>query len=652
MELFRLAVESAPAAMILVDARGHIALANRQAERLSGYDRAELIGAPLARLGAGTLALAGGAAGEPIPGRRLAFTRKDGAEVPVDVEVRPVAGGHVLLTMLDATERRRAEDERAALLAREQAARAQAEALAAVGQAMSGSLDLPAVLQRITDSACDLLRADVAAVYRVDGAGRTMRLAAAAGPLAPSLDPDLGMPRGTGMVWLAAERREVVVTDDLLADPRFGFTPAMRQRIEAARHRPSLAVPLVVHGRLIGGLFVGALPGRTFAEDELRLATAFADHAALAIANAELYREVQDASRSKDEFLAMLAHELRNPLAAIASAAGVLEAAGDDAAVAARSRQVIQRQTGHLNRLMDDLLDVARLTADKLVLAPAAVDLAEVAAHCVADLAQAGELGAHGVEVAAREAWVRGDAARLQQVIANLLTNAVKHTPPGGRIALEVGREAGDAVLAVTDTGAGIASELLPRIFDLFAQGEQGLDPARAGLGLGLALVRRLVEQHGGRVEAHSAGPGRGSRFVVSLPAIEAPEPSAAHPRAEAAARARVLVVDDNADVRDMLELLLEVHGHEVHATGDAESALAEARARPPDIALVDLGLPGIDGHELARRLRAAMPGVRLVAVTGYGQPEDRRRSAEAGFDEHLVKPVDPDRLLRIVERR
>jgi CheY-like chemotaxis protein len=249
-------------------------------------------------------------------------------------------------------------------------------------------------------------------------------------------------------------------------------------------------------------------------------------------------------------------------------------------------------------------------------------------------------------------AWVSGDPTRLEQITINLVDNALKHTPPGGTITVGVRREGADAVLSVRDTGAGIAPDLLPHVFDLFTQGRRGLDRQQGGLGIGLTLVRRLVEQHGGRVDASSGGPGQGSEFVVRLPAIE-PAPAAAAPavRGSGARRQRILVVEDNPDARAMLRLLLEMSGHEVDEAPDGLTGLDVALRMQPDVALVDIGLPGLDGYELAQRLRERAPDIRLVAVTGYGQPEDRDRALRAGFTIHLVKPVGPDDLDRVLDR-
>jgi signal transduction histidine kinase/CheY-like chemotaxis protein len=354
--------------------------------------------------------------------------------------------------------------------------------------------------------------------------------------------------------------------------------------------------------------------------------------------------EVREAVRQRDAFLALLGHELRNPLAAIELAGQLL----DRGARPERQLAVVRRQTRQLARIVEDLLDVSRVTSGKVTLRRGVVDLRAVAERCV-ELQAAGEGG--GVDVACDgagdPAFVYADEARLEQVIANLVSNAVKYTPPGGRVRVSVAREGGDAVLRVADDGVGLAEEDLARIFQPFVQVESSLDRARGGMGLGLTLVRALVGMHGGAVEARSAGRGRGSEFVVRLAAVAAPADAApaAGPTPRGVCR-DLLVVDDNDDVREAFVAALEHAGHRVRAAADAFSALALAREQPPQVAFLDIGLPGMDGYELARRLRAEH-GARtvLVAVSGYGQPEDRDRSREAGFDLHLTKPVELERV-------
>jgi CheY-like chemotaxis protein/anti-sigma regulatory factor (Ser/Thr protein kinase) len=306
-----------------------------------------------------------------------------------------------------------------------------------------------------------------------------------------------------------------------------------------------------------------------------------------------------------------------------------------------------------LRHVVDDLLDVARVTSGKIVLAREAVDLAVVAHRAVAALEAGGRLARHDVKVEAGTAWVEGDETRLEQVVTNLVDNAARYTPEGGHIAVRVGTGPEGAHVEVEDDGSGISQELLPRVFDLFTQGQRTIDRAQGGLGLGLALVRRLVELHGGRVRAESAGPGRGARFTVLLKAI--PPPLAAPAAAEAPRTngepLSIVVVEDNPDGRETLMAVLEMQGHEVHGADSGPAGLDALRRYHPDLAIVDIGLPGFDGYELARRVRAVagLARTRLVALTGYGQEEDRAHAKRAGFDWFLVKPADMGAIARII---
>ncbi len=358
----------------------------------------------------------------------------------------------------------------------------------------------------------------------------------------------------------------------------------------------------------------------------------------------------QAANRAKDDFLAMLGHELRNPLGAIGSAITLLNQVcrGDDRT--ARSREIIARQAQHLSRLVDDLLDVSRLTTGKIALDRQPVDLRHVAERCLAALVETGRAQEHDIALTGDSTVVEGDPTRLEQILMNLVDNALKYTPAGGRIGLTLERDDDHAVVRVQDTGVGITAELLPRVFDLFVQADQALHRAQGGLGLGLTLVKRLVDLHGGTVTASSDGPDQGSEFVVRLPALASPPdvPEPAAPAAVALGSRRIVIIEDHADARESLRLLLETDGHQVEDALDGLSGMEKVLTLKPDIAFVDVGLPGLDGYAVARAVRAAPGGeaVYLVALTGYGRPEDRRRAMEAGFDLHLVKPVDEASLL------
>ena len=361
--------------------------------------------------------------------------------------------------------------------------------------------------------------------------------------------------------------------------------------------------------------------------------------------------EAERESRAKDEFLAMLGHELRNPLSPIVSAVELLRRRGQEGA---RELAVIDRQAQHLVHLVDDLLDVARITRGRIALRIEPVRLASAVARAAETTGPILEGRQHRLTVnMPSDLVVRGDAVRLAQVVGNLLSNAARYTPPGGHIEVRARREGGRAVLEVEDDGQGMPAELVPRVFDLFVQGPRALDRPEGGLGLGLTLVRRLVELHGGSVAARSAGPGRGSTFTVTLPAgMEAPAaaPSPAAPRRGLGHR--ILVVDDNADSAELMTELFREAGHEVVSAHDGLAALRAIEGFVPEIAVLDVGLPAMDGYDLAGRIaqRLGRRAPAFVSLTGYGQPSDRERSRVAGFVRHVVKPADPQALLDLIE--
>jgi PAS domain S-box-containing protein len=364
-------------------------------------------------------------------------------------------------------------------------------------------------------------------------------------------------------------------------------------------------------------------------------------------------RDAADASRHKDDFLAMLAHELRNPLAPIVSAMHVLRLHPSDARLVQHAREVVERQVGHQARLLDDLLDVSRITRGKIELRKATVDLVTVVADAVETARPLIDARRHvlTVQTPPRPVHLLADPTRLGQVVANLLNNAAKFTDPGGTITITLETSDMEALIRVRDNGHGIAPEMQPHVFDLFTQVDPSLARSSGGLGIGLTLVRRLVEMHGGRVQVRSEGPGRGAEFTVRLPlerAVDGP-PETGVPAAAAPHR-HVLIIEDNADAREMLRVSLELEGHRVETADDGLQGVELALASRPQVVLVDIGLPGLDGYGVAARLRAALGrSVVLIALTGYGQPDDRERTRHAGFDAHVVKPVDMDTLTRLL---
>jgi signal transduction histidine kinase/ActR/RegA family two-component response regulator len=529
-----------------------------------------------------------------------------------------------------------------------------AEALVQVSAALAESLDPAVVVSRVAASVRELLRCQGATVYRVEEGTGTLVLEGVAG-LGQDWSVGLRLPKGMGITALGLRAGRPVASDDVLSDAAIFLDAPMRARLAALNHRAMMSAPLLSRGRVIGAITVADDLGRGFSERDLRYMKMFADMAAVALSNAQQYRaeerlrvDAEAANRAKDDFLAMLGHELRNPLAAIANAAQILDRirSGDD--TAARASAVINRQVHHLSGLVDDLLDAARVSTGKIVLRTTPLDVAAAVRRLVAGLVAP----RHTVRVDAESVWVSADETRLDQIIGNLISNALKYTPAGGEVSARVRAEGGEAVLEVVDTGDGIPAALLPHVFEPFVQGERTPDRTHGGLGLGLALVKRLVEMHGGSVQAASGGAGRGRTFTVRVPRIATPDAAAAPARAPSVvASRRVLVVEDNADAREVLVAALRLDGHEVHEASDGHAGLEAALRLVPDVALIDVGLPGLDGYEVVRRLRATDAGAAmlLVALTGYGQADDRRRALAAGFDIHLVKPVAPERMTEVL---
>ncbi|WP_232540335.1 response regulator [Azohydromonas aeria] len=419
-----------------------------------------------------------------------------------------------------------------------------------------------------------------------------------------------------------------------------------------------VVVPMLHAQRVLGALYVAAPQDR-------ELLRSLCERAALAFENTRLYRSLQSEieerrhaqeqlmalNRRKDEFLAMLSHELRNPLAPIRNAVEVVRrVAPPGQPRLAWATDVMDRQVRHMTALVEELLDVARISQGKISLQVATIDLLAVVAHGIETARPMLDARRHRLhtQLPGAPVWLRGDFARLSQVVANLLNNAAKYTPEGGLVEVSLQLRPGQALVSVRDNGVGIEPALLPNVFDLFEQGQRSLDRSQGGLGVGLTLVQRLVQLHHGTVEARSAGPGHGSEFVVRLPCLtemNAPAlPAQADPgAAPAAAVCRVLVVDDNVDAADTVAMFLRMEGHSVETAHSGPQALERAKAFEPDVVLLDIGLPGMDGFEVVRHLRtlAATQRALVIALTGYGHKSDQQQARAAGFDHHLVKPAD-----------
>ena len=457
----------------------------------------------------------------------------------------------------------------------------------------------------------------------------------------------------SALAWRLAER---VVVDDLAADPRFSATPG-GQILLAGGIRAVQSTPLVARsGTVIGALTTHDARVHRWEERELRLLDLLSREAADIIDRARAEAALQEADRRKDEFLAILAHELRNPLAPIRYAVSIARERASTEAQRVQAEHVIERQVAHMGRLLDDLLDVSRIARGKVELKRERIALRAVVAPALEAARPLCTARGHHLELAGTESdvLVEGDPVRLTQILTNLLNNAAKYTEPGGRIVLTVTVEGGDVEIRVADNGIGIAPELRPRLFTLFSQAEGAAQRAEGGLGIGLALVKGFVELHGGTVEVAPNPAGRGSEFRVRLPGIAATARAAmAAPAASTHPRAlRVLVADDNRDICDMCATLLELWGHEPLVAGSGAEALETLRRERPHVAILDLGMPGMTGYEVAEAARAELgSGIVLIAVTGWGQDEAKARTARAGFDHHLTKPVEVDALQALIAR-
>ena len=542
------------------------------------------------------------------------------------------------------------------LLERARKAQAEADALASVAAAVNATLETPRVLQAVAEAVRRVTAADLVRIALPDGDDGALVYRYLSGTRAQGYDRHRIMP-GKGFAGRVMQTlkpyRTADAPNDPNAEPYYGLGFIRDEGV-----RTAMVVPIVDGGALQGIIYAARRELRPFSDDDQVACEHLSAHAAIALRNAALYRgeqaareQAEQASRAKDAFLAMLGHELRNPLSAIANASQLL----DEASTAQYGKDVIRRQVRHLTRMTDDLLDAARAMTGKIVLQREPLDLAAAVGDALAALRASGQTSGYRLVESLQPAWVRADAVRIEQIICNLVLNAVKYSPANTAISVATRREGDQAVLSVADEGIGMTRALLERVFDPFVQGEHDLARARGGLGLGLTLVRRLAELHGGQAQATSDGPGRGSLVTVRLPAIEAPavQPQPQAPAAPPRSR-EILLVEDNDDARESLRTLLEHAGHRVRSAADGPSGLEAMRSRLPDLALIDIGLPHMDGYELVRRVRSLIDGrpmPYLVALTGYGLPEDRNRAFAAGFDAHLVKPVDPGKLQELLGR-
>ena len=571
-----------------------------------------------------------------------------------------------LLCMTQAAKRQ--VDERIAL-AREQAARAAAEEasrrsimLADATRALFSSLDFWTTVHELFSIVVPSL-ADFCSFTAVNPRGELERTELAwitAGGLQGNTSAEtVPAPLAPGIEQALATRKPQFFEDadsiPSFLQPVTGAEPAPDQLADVPTLRSGGMFPVIARGRIVGvACFAAGSVGRVFSDPDLLLLEDLTDRAAIALDNAQLYQQLQDADRHKNEFLAMLGHELRNPLTPIRNAAELLRRVGSDPNRLNWAQAVIERQVKHLTRLVDDLLDVSRITRGKIQLKQEPLEVSEAIRTAVEISKPLLDARGHrfSISAPARPLRIKADAGRIAQVLGNLLNTAARYTPEGGAISLAANQEDNDVVFRVVDNGAGISREMLSNIFDLFSQGERPPNAHHDGLGVGLTLVRHLVDLHGGNVDVFSAGPNKGSEFVVrlpllrdeGLPSVESAQPEVSQPPSNGL---RVLVIDDNQDVAQTVGQLLQWSGFEVQLAYDGYAAIKLTSEFRPDAVVLDIGLPGIDGYEVARRLRAQPAGDRLIiiAASGYGQKEDQQRSLAAGCDRHLTKPIDPVQL-------
>lgn len=565
------------------------------------------------------------------------------------------------------------------------------ELLNQTGRIAASTLDMQTLLQSVTDTATQLTGAQFGAFFYnlTEENGEAYMLYTLSGAPREAFER-FGHPRATPLFAATFNGGPIVRSDDITRDPLYGHFPPHHGM--PPQHLPVcsyLAAPVISRSEeVLGGLFFGHSEKGIFSERTERLIAGVAAQAAVAIDNARLYEQAQHAAREreellarerlaraeaerlsnmKDEFLAMLAHELRNPLTPISSAADLLNLLYANEPRVRRSSETIKRQVAHMTRLIDDLLDVSRVTRNLVRIDKKVIDFRRIISAAMEQVqALADEKRLH-VELCLPEVpvYVVGDETRLVQVAANILNNATKYTQAGGRIEVMLEAVAERLHLHVKDNGSGISPDLLPVIFGLFTQGARTLARSQGGLGLGLALVKKLTELHGGNVSAHSAGIGEGSEFIVTLPRaipdktfpdddLSSKVVDIADCKETYAPKLRLVVVDDNMDAADTLASLLQAQGHTVSVYYMAEDALHDAEGAAPDAYLIDIGLPGMDGYELARRLRAQpqTADVQLIAITGYGQAKDRQLALTAGFNHHLVKPAALLDLAALLEER
>ena len=682
-EWFAVTLASIGDAVITTDTQGRVSFLNPVAEAMTGWSSAQANGEPLERVFQIVNEETRQPAENPVKrvleqgkivglANHTALVSRSGRELAIEDSAAPIrdAKGAIcgaVMVFHDVTGRRQADK---ALLEETRIL----ELLNATGTAIAAQLDLQTLVQTMTDSATKLSGAAFGAFfYNVSGPdGKSYLLYTLSGAPREAFER-FGMPRNTPIFDPTFRGEASIRSGDITRDPRYGtMAPHHGMPKGHLPVRSYLAVPIVARsGEVIGGLFLGHPEPNVFTERSERLILGMSAQAAIAMDNARLYeaaqneirrREqaeaaLQETDRRKDEFLATLAHELRNPLAPIRQAALISKTPAATEAQKRWSHDVIERQVHHMALLLDDLLDISRVTRGTLELRTEMTELAAVIDAAVETARPSIDSKRHAlsIEIPDEPLILAADPLRLAQVISNLLTNAAKYTDPQGRIRLRVEQESGAIIISVTDNGIGIPAEALERVFAMFSQVKSAQDRSDGGLGIGLALAKGLVDLHGGAIEARSSGIGRGSEFIVRLPARllkqSKPAQTIGTPDAAPLRRRRLVIADDNEDAAESLAALLRMDGHEVTVVSNGRQALSTITAMQPEIALLDIGMPDLSGYEVARQLRDGPRGqnLTLIAITGWGQDRDKTRALEAGFNHHFTKPIEPDALLELL---
>ena len=677
---FAAVIEYSDDAIITKTLNGVISSWNPGAQRLFGYTAAEAIGKPVTMLipdnhldeEPGILARL--RRGERIDHYETIRRRKDGELINVSLTVSPIKDGTGRIIGASKIARDITRQKRSEELIREQAH--VLALLDTTGKTIASQLDLQNVLQTVTDTATQLTGAKFGAFFYniISDQGEAFLLYTLSGAPREAFEK-FGLPRNTAIFNPTFTGKGVVRSPDITKDPRYGkMAPHHGMPKGHLPVRSYLAVPVISRsGDVMGGLFFGHPDPDRFTERAEQLVVGVAAQATVAMDNARLYeaaqREIASRERAeaalretdqrKDEFLATLAHELRNPLAPIRQATIISMSPGASDEQKQWSHEVITRQVRHMSLLLDDLLDISRITRGMLELRTEMADLAEVVEAAIETSRPVIDAKLHSLQLdlPAEPTQFAADPLRLAQVVSNLLTNAAKYTDPRGTIQIRATADDRNVEVSVTDSGVGLTQDALSAVFTMFSQVRSTQDRSEGGLGIGLALSKGVVELHGGTIEAHSAGPGKGSEFIVRLPrrTVAGSLPATTTATAPAQTRKRrVLIADDNRDAADSISMLLQMAGHEVTVAYDGQQALESIETLRPEAALLDIGMPGLDGFEVARRVRLdiRLRNTLLIAVTGWGQASDKSRALAAGFDLHFTKPVEPATLIDLLGKK